>query len=150
MNDKTISTVGVFLTEDERGHLIRLCNELEVQEEDALRCKEGPEAQTRSAERAALLKLMGLRVTLTGFVPTLTERDTLGLVHDGALPLHTGDLTRRLVRRILSCACPVQSNECAIRGMCTNKCGALNRCEVNLTAGTWTCPTCGDPTCGEV
>ncbi len=56
----TITTVGIFLTEDERRHLTRLCNELDVMEERALRSNEGPEAQTRAAEQAALRKLMGL------------------------------------------------------------------------------------------
>lgn len=85
-----------------------------------------------------------------GFVPTLTDRETLFRIHDGAPHIHHGDLTRRLVKRILAVVCPVQSNECAIRGMCTNKCGALDRCAVNPTTGTWICPTCGDPKCGEV
>lgn len=85
-----------------------------------------------------------------GFVPTATERDVLGRIHDGAPPLHIGDLTRRLVKRVLAVACPVRSNECTIRGMCTNKCGALDHCEVNPTTGMWNCPTCGDPKCGEV
>jgi hypothetical protein len=75
-----------------------------------------------------------------GFVPTASERGLLGRIHDGAPPLHIGDLTRRLVKRILAVACPVQSNECAIQGMCTNKCGALDRDEVNPTTGTWICP----------
>lgn len=56
----TISTVGIYLTEDERKHLTRLCDELEAFEESALRNSEGPEAQTRAAERAALRKLMFL------------------------------------------------------------------------------------------
>lgn len=56
----TISTVGIYLTEDERKHLTRLCSELEVLEESALRSQEGPEAQTRAAEQAALRKLMYL------------------------------------------------------------------------------------------
>jgi len=62
-----------------------------------------------------------------GFIPTATDRDTLCIIHDAAPPIHVGDLMRRLVRRILSAGCPVQSNECAIRGACTNKCGALDR-----------------------
>lgn len=66
---------------------------------------------------------------IVGFIPTAADCITLGRIHDGAPPLHVGDLAQRLVKRILSVACPVQSNECAIRGMCTNKCGALNRCE---------------------
>lgn len=56
----TIPTVGIFLTEDERRHLTRLCDELEALEESALRRSEGPEAETRAAERAALRKLMHL------------------------------------------------------------------------------------------
>jgi hypothetical protein len=70
---------------------------------------------------------------IVGFIPTVADCITLGCIHDGAPPLHVGDLERRLVKRILSAACPVQSNECAIRKMCTNKCGALNRCKINPT-----------------
>lgn len=148
---KTIATVGVFLTEDERRHLTNLCNELEAMEESARRRNEGPEAQTRTAERAALRKLMHLPVASSaGFVPTSQEREILGRIHDGAPPVHIGDLTQRLAKRILAVACPAQSNECAIRGMCTNKCGLLMRCEVGPRPGTWICPTCGDPKCGEV
>lgn len=41
-----------------------------------------------------------------GFAPTCAERNTLGRIHDGAPPTHIGDLTRRLVKRILAVACP--------------------------------------------
>jgi hypothetical protein len=71
-----------------------------------------------------------------GFIPTTADRITLGRIHDAAPSLHVGDLAQRLVKRILSVACSVQSNECAIRGMCTNKCGALNHCEVNPATDT--------------
>jgi len=57
---KTIATVGIFLTEDERRHLTNLCNELEAREFAARRRNEGSEAQTRAAEQAALRKLMRL------------------------------------------------------------------------------------------
>lgn len=72
----TITTVGIFLTEDERRHLIRLCNELEVMEESAQRRHEGPEAQTRAAERAALRKLMGLPAA-NAFSTATTDREQL-------------------------------------------------------------------------
>jgi len=154
---KTTITVGIYLTEDERRHLTNLCNELEAMEESAQRRSEGSEAATRAAEQAALRKLMNLPAASAaqaqaqaGFVPTDTDCATLGRIYDAAPPVHVGDLTRRLVQRILAVACPVQSNECAIRGVCTNKCGALTRCEASQSAGTWICPTCGDPKCGEV
>jgi hypothetical protein len=70
---KTIATVGVFLTEDERGHLTRLCTELEVLEESALRNREGPEAKTRAAEQAALRKLMELPADVALAVSESTE-----------------------------------------------------------------------------
>lgn len=55
-----IETVGIYLTEDERRLLTSLASDLECREESALRCSEGPEAQTYGATREALRKLMHL------------------------------------------------------------------------------------------
>lgn len=59
----TITTVGVYLTEDERRLLTMLANDLEESARSALRCNEGPEAQTYGATREALHKLMHLPAT---------------------------------------------------------------------------------------
>lgn len=53
-----VTTVGVFLTEDERRHLIRLCGELEAR--DGIDRHGGDNPQAR--QLAALRKLMGLPV----------------------------------------------------------------------------------------
>ena len=60
---EAITTVGVYLTEDERRLLTMLANDLDAREESALRRSEGPEAQTYSATREALSKLMHLLAT---------------------------------------------------------------------------------------
>jgi len=73
-------------------------------------------------------------VKQVGFVPTSADYITLGRIHDAAPPIHVGDLAQRMVKRILAASCPVHSNECAIRGVCTNKCGILNPGVANAEA----------------
>ena len=92
---------------------------------------------------AARAEIDRLRASSIGFIPTDADRVTLGRIHDAAPPVHVGDLARRLIKRVLAVACPVQSNECAIRAMCVNKCGALDRAEVRQPSGAYD-PKCGD------
>lgn len=70
--------------------------------------------------------LKNLEATAPGFIPTAGDRITLARLHNDAPAGHVGSLTRRLVKRVLTVFCPAHSNECAIRGMCTNACGALD------------------------
>lgn len=61
---ETVTTVGIYLTQDEREHLTRLATDLEIREEMALRCHEDPEAAEYAAQAAALRKLMYLPASI--------------------------------------------------------------------------------------
>jgi hypothetical protein len=74
---------------------------------------------------AASTEIERLRQDSSGFIPSAADRITLVRIHDAAPPQYVGDLIRRLCARVLSVTCPAQSAECAIRKMCTNKCGEL-------------------------
>lgn len=93
---------------------------------------------------AARAEIDRLRTSSVGFIPSDADRVTLGRIHDAAPPVHVGDLARRLIKRVLAVACPVQSIECAVRAMCINKCGALDRAEVRQASEAY------DPKCGDV
>jgi hypothetical protein len=57
-----------------------------------------------------------------GYLASVGDRVTLARIYDSAPHSHVGDLTKRLVRRILFASCTVSSGECAIRQECINKC----------------------------
>jgi hypothetical protein len=61
-----------------------------------------------------------------GYLASVGDRVVLARIHDNAPQNHVGDLTKRLVRRILFASCTVSSGECAIRQECINKCGTFD------------------------
>lgn len=61
-----------------------------------------------------------------GYLASVGDRVTLARIYESAPPTHVGDLIRRLVGRILHASCPVDSQECAIRRECVNRCGAFD------------------------
>jgi hypothetical protein len=61
-----------------------------------------------------------------GYLASVGDRVVLARIHDNAPQNHVGDLTKRLVRRILFTSCTVSSGECMIRQECINKCGTFD------------------------
>lgn len=72
-----VTTVGIYLTEQERRYVTNVLNDLQVREHAAIRACEGPEAQTYAAEYAALKKLMHLPAACNA----LGNEDIYGRVH---------------------------------------------------------------------
>lgn len=82
-------------------------------------------AQLKSARE----EIEKLRDNTVGFIPTAQDRRTLAHIKAHAPANHHGNLMQRLAMRALSVTCPARSAECAIRKMCTNKCGDLDPTE---------------------
>lgn len=109
---KTIETVGIYLTEDQRRLLTSLVSDLEIREESALHRNEGPEAQTYAATREALRKLMHLPVSRAANVDRVRSvvLKIAGdvLEHPESRVLRNFDVARAIADRVAAQLGPVE------------------------------------------